>query len=69
MIEAGLVDHIFPAQDICFKHELGVYGGHGYDHVIRQIVPRLRLSGVSGDEIDRMLRLNPARVLSGQAVG
>ncbi len=68
LIEAGLVDHIFPAQDICFKHELGAYGGHGYDHFISRIIPRLRLSGVSHEEIDRMLRLNPARVLSGQAI-
>ena len=69
LIEAGLIDHIFPAQDICFKHELGVYGGHGYDHFIRQIVPRLRVGGVSAGEMDQMLRLNPARVLSGQLVG
>ena len=68
LVEAGLVDHIFPAQDICFKHELGAYGGHGYDHFIHRIVPRLQLSGVSEDEIDRMLRLNPARVLSGRVV-
>ena len=68
LVEAGLVDHIFPAQDICFKHELGAYGGHGYDHFIRRIVPRLQLSGVSEDKIDRMLRLNPARVLSGRVV-
>ena len=68
LIEAGLLDHIFPAQDICFKHELGTYGGHGYDHFIRRIVPRLKRSGVSSDEVDRMLRLNPARVLSGQVI-
>ena len=68
LLDAGLIDHVFPAQDICFKHELGTYGGHGYDHFIRQIVPRLRQGGVSADEIDRMLRLNPARVLSGHPI-
>lgn len=68
LIEAGLLDHIFPAQDICFKHELGAYGGHGYDHFLRRIVPRLRRSGVSQDELDRMLRLNPARVLTGHPI-
>lgn len=68
LLGAGLVDHILPAQDICFKHELGAYGGHGYDHFIRRIVPRLRLSGVSDHEIDRMLRLNPARVLTGHRI-
>ena len=68
LIEAGLLDHIFPAQDICFKHELGAHGGHGYDHFLRRIVPRLRRSGVSQEELDRMLRLNPARVLSGHPI-
>ncbi len=69
LIEAGLIEHILPSQDICFKHEQAVNGGHGFDHFISRIVPRLLLGGVSGDEIDRMLRVNPARVLSGQAVG
>ena len=69
LLEAGLIDHVLVAQDICFKHELGAYGGHGYDHFVRRIVPRLQQSGVSTDEVDRMLRLNPARVLSGQAIG
>ena len=68
LIEAGLVDHILPSQDICFKHELSAYGGHGFDHFIRHIVPRMRRSGVSGEQVDRMLRLNPARVLSGHAI-
>lgn len=68
LIEAGLLDHILPSQDICFKHEQGIYGGHGFDHFIRRIVPRLQLSGVSDDQIDRMLRHNPARVLSGRTI-
>ena len=68
LLEAGLLDHIFPAQDICFKHELGAYGGHGYDHFLRRIAPRLRRSGVSEEELDGMLRLNPARVLSGRVI-
>lgn len=68
LIEAGLTDHILPSQDICFKHEQGVNGGHGFDHFISRIVPRLMLAGVTDDEIDRMLRRNPARVLSGWPV-
>lgn len=67
LLEAGLIDHILPSQDICFKHELTRYGGHGYDHFLRRIAPRLRRRGVSEGELDRMLRLNPARVLAGGA--
>ena len=66
LLEDGLVDRILPAQDICFKHELGTYGGQGYDHFLLRIAPRLRHRGVSDDELDRMLRVNPARVLAGR---
>ena len=68
LLEAGLIDHILPSQDICFKHELSKYGGHGYSHFLRRIVPRLRRRGVSDSEIDQMLRVNPARVLAAPAV-
>ncbi len=68
LIEDGLVDHILPAQDICFKHELGAYGGHGYEHFMVNIVPRLIERGVTHEQIDRILRLNPARVLSRHSI-
>ncbi|MCE2529588.1 MAG: hypothetical protein J4G11_06930 [Acidimicrobiia bacterium] len=65
LIEAGMTEHVFPAQDICFKHELATYGGHGYDHFLRYIVPRLAARGVSGADLDTLLRKNPARLLAG----
>ena len=67
LLEAGLIDHLLLAQDVCLKHELSTYGGHGYDYVLRHIVPRLKDRGVSAVEIDQMLRVNPARVLTGSA--
>ncbi len=65
MLEAGLIDQVLLAQDICLKHELAAYGGHGYDHVLQTIVPGLLDRGVSEAELDQMLRVNPGRVLSG----
>ena len=65
LIEAGMTDRVFPAQDICFNHELATYGGHGYDHFLRYIVPRLEARGVSGADLDTLLRENPARLLAG----
>jgi len=38
------------AQDVAMKHRLAAYGGHGYDHVIRNIVPILVARGVSDAE-------------------
>ena len=68
LIESGMADRIFPAQDICFKHELATYGGHGYDHFLRYIVPRLEARGVSGADLDTLLRKNPSRLLAGPPV-
>ncbi len=65
VLEAGLIDQVLLAQDICLKHELAAYGGHGYDHVLQTIVPGLLDRGVSEAELDQMLRVNPGRVLSG----
>ena len=67
LLEAGLIDHVLLSQDICFKHELRAYGGHGCDYVIRRIAPRLKDRGVTESELDQMLRVNPARVLTGTA--
>ena len=65
LIESGMADRVFPGQDICFKHELAAYGGHGYDHFLRHIVPRLEARGVSEADLDTLLRRNPARLLAG----
>ena len=65
LIEDGLIDHLLLAQDICMKHELRSYGGQGYDHVIRSIIPRLKNRGFSDEHINQMLCVNPARVLTG----
>lgn len=67
LLEVGLIDHILLSQDICLKHELSSYGGHGYDHVLLRMLPRLKERGVSDSELDQILRINPARVLTGSA--
>lgn len=65
LLDAGLGDHVVLAQDICLKHELTTYGGHGYDHVLRRIAPRLLDRGVPREQLDAMLVGNPRRVLAG----
>lgn len=64
LIEAGYAGSVGLAQDICFKSELTAYGGHGYGHVLRNIVPRLRLAGVEQAEIDQMLIDVPRKLLA-----
>ena len=64
LIEAGYVDRIVLAQDVCFKHRLTRYGGDGYHHILEHIVPRMRQKGISQEDIDTMITANPARVLT-----
>lgn len=67
LLSAGFGDRIVVAQDVAMKHRLAAYGGHGYDHVIRSIVPILLARGASDAEVAAILIDNPRRVLSGVA--
>jgi phosphotriesterase-related protein len=44
--------------------DLRTYGGYGYDHILRDIVPALRRGGVSDGDIQTILVDNPRRVLT-----
>jgi len=59
----GYSDRIMVSQDVCYRADLCAYGGHGYGHILRYIVPRLSARGVSDSDIERILVTNPARFL------
>ena len=61
---AGYSDRIVVGQDIATKHRLVSYGGHGYGHILENIVPRMRRKGFSEDVIRAITVGNPARVLA-----
>ena len=65
MAERGHLDRVLIAQDIWLKQGWRAYGGLGYDHILRSIVPALRVAGHSEADIRLLLVENPARVLSG----
>ena len=44
--------------------ELKVKGGPGYDHLLRNFLPKLRQAGFDEDAIRQMLVQNPARILA-----
>jgi phosphotriesterase-related protein len=64
LIAEGYGDKIVIAQDICSKHRLVKYGGHGYGHILENIVPRMAEKGYSEGDIDSLLISNPAKVLA-----
>ena len=40
------------------------FGGHGYGHIFRNVVPMMKERGYSEDEIDAILVRNPKRLLT-----
>lgn len=65
LMDSGLEASVLLSQDICLKHELSVFGGHGYSHILQRILPRLQERGVSDDTVATLLIDNPARLLTG----
>jgi phosphotriesterase-related protein len=63
-IRRGHLQNILISQDVCFKICLTRWGGHGYAHILENILPRLRREGISEEQIRTILVENPKRFLS-----
>ena len=64
LIDEGHGDQLLLSHDVCLKTDLRSFGGPGYGHVPRAIVPMLGAVGVTPQAVDRMLVDNPARALA-----
>ena len=64
LLDAGFGDQLLISQDVCTKVQLLKYGGFGYGHILRSILPRLRRRGVGDATVRKLLVENPARVLA-----
>ena len=64
LIAEGYRDRVVIAHDICTKHRLVRYGGHGYGHILENIVPRMRRRGFTDEDVHAITVGNPARVLA-----
>ena len=64
LLGQGMTERIVIAHDICSKHRLARYGGHGYDYILENVVPKMRLQGISEEDIRTILAENPRRVLT-----
>jgi len=60
--EQGLEDKVLLSHDIATKHRLHAYGGLGYDHLLTNVVPRLRRRGLSEAEVNTLIIDNPAQI-------
>lgn len=65
LIERGYLDQLVLAQDVCKKQHLTRFGGFGYDHVIRRVLPRMQQTlGVTDEQVSAMLHRTPLRLLT-----
>ena len=64
LIDLGYENKIVIAQDIFSKHRTTAYGGHGYGHIIENILPRMAKSGMTPDVINKIITENPSNILT-----
>jgi len=63
LIDQGYLDQILISQDICFRSSLRSYGGHGYAHILRDVIPVMLAKGMTEDQIHTIVVENPRRLL------
>lgn len=64
LLSEGYGGQIVVGCSVWTKAQLRAYGGMGYDHVLRRILPQLEeVRGVSAETIERLLVENPRRLL------
>ncbi|XP_025109102.1 phosphotriesterase-related protein-like isoform X3 [Pomacea canaliculata] len=59
LVEGGYGDRVVVAHDLHTKHRLKKYGGHGYTHILENVVPKMRQRGFNNDTINKILCDNP----------
>lgn len=59
LISWGYGEKLLLSYDICYKCRYFAYGGHGYDHLIVNIVPAMFRRGMEKEQIDMLLIDNP----------
>ncbi len=64
LIAEGYGDRLLMSHDVAMKTQLTKYGGYGYGHILRTIVPQLRWLGASDDAIERIMVDNPRRLIT-----
>lgn len=69
MVDAGFCDSLMVSVDISRNEYMKAYGGYGYDHFLRVILPELRRRGLDDACVHSILIDNPRRFLKGKIDG
>ncbi|GAB0088382.1 Phosphotriesterase-related protein [Sergentomyia squamirostris] len=66
LVAEGRIQQILMSHDVHTKHRLVAFGGHGYSHILNNILPRLNVRGLSLEQIDHITIENPRNWLQGK---
>ncbi|HEV8306432.1 MAG TPA: hypothetical protein VGW35_02090 [Methylomirabilota bacterium] len=64
LMQQGHGQQVLMAHDICFKVRLVRDGGHGYRHILRHVVPRLKRKGLGDKDVWMLIAENPTRAVT-----
>jgi phosphotriesterase-related protein len=64
LFDAGLGGQVTVSHDICTRSRLQCFGGHGYSHLVRNVIPLMRDRGFGPAEIDTLFCATPRRLLT-----
>ncbi|MEE0944617.1 MAG: hypothetical protein UIM24_04125 [Clostridia bacterium] len=66
LIDDGFINQILLSCDLCLKNLMHKYGGWGYDHLLKNIIPMMEDEGITAEQIAILLKKNPADWLCGK---
>ena len=64
LIKMGYLSQILISQDTCLKVKLTCWGGHGYAHIIENVIPLMRIYGYTEEQIQTLTIDNPKNMLT-----
>lgn len=63
-IEESFIQQILISHDVCFKTWRARYGGKGYAHILKYIVPIMIAKGMTQEQINTIMIKNPQKMLT-----
>jgi phosphotriesterase-related protein len=63
LIEEGFLNQILISHDVCHKYQRARYGGVGYDHISRYVMPLMVDAGITEEQVKTITVENPKRML------
>lgn len=64
LIKEGCLERLLISQDVCTKVRLTKFGGYGFAHILKNVVPRMLKIGITTSDLDRILVENPRDALT-----